>query len=211
MISMNPGEKFAAAQALVAESYHLLSRIMLAAERRLLDESFAAVGDTSVFLDASSGLERGTRWLPRHLSRAYVKGKKSNTAIGYCIHLGPYSEPTTLNFLEKSRLALPFVSLACLRNMQPEPLELDRRQLWDRLWDSGWWATYEDQVAGPLRTYTTSREISGFQATITGALTPLFPLEPIEAAADRIVQPLLLLYANDTTALMQSPHLFQPC
>ena len=39
---MNPGEKFAAAQALVAESYHLLSRIMLAAERRLLDESFAA-------------------------------------------------------------------------------------------------------------------------------------------------------------------------
>ena len=208
---MNPGERFAAAQALVADSYQMLSRVMLAAERRLLDEEFMAVGDTSVFLDASSGLERSSRWLPRHLSRAYVKGKKANNAIGYCIHLGPYSEPTTQNFLEKSQLVLPFISLACLRNMQPEPLDVDRRQLWDRLWDSGWWATYEDLVAGPLRTYTTSREISGFQATITGALTPLFPLEPIEAAANRIVQPLLLLYANDTTALMQSPHLFQPC
>ncbi len=208
---MNPGEKFAAAQALVADSYQLLSRIMLTVERRLHAEAFVAVGDAAVFLDASSGLERASRWLPKHLSRAYVKGKKSNTAIGYCIHLGPYSEPTTLSFLEKSRLVLPFISLACLRNMQPEPLEVDRRQLWDRLWDSGWWATYEDQVAGPLRTYTTFREISGFQATITGALTPLFPLEPCEATADRIVQPLLQLYANDTTALMQSRHLLPPC
>jgi hypothetical protein len=208
---MYTGENFASAQALVADSYQLLSRVMLTAERRLTSESFTAVGDTSVFLDASSGLERGSRWLPRHLSRAYIKGKNSNTAIGYCIHLGPYSEPTTQNFLEKSQLVLPFISLACLRNMQPEPLDVDRRQLWDRLWDSGWWATYEDLVTGPLRTYTTSREISGFQATITGALTPLFPLQPIEAAADRIVQPLLLLYANDTTALMQSRHLLPSC
>ena len=115
---MNPGERFAAAQALVADSYQMLSRVMLVAERRLLDEEFMAVGDTSVFLDASSGLERSSRWLPRHLSRAYVKGKKANTAIGYCIHLGPYSEPTTQNFLEKSQLVLPFISLACLRKQK---------------------------------------------------------------------------------------------
>ncbi len=207
---MNPGGYFAAAQALVADSYQQLSRIMLAVERRLLDESFVAIGDSSVFLDASSGLERGSRWLPRHLSRAYVKGKKTNIAIGYCVHLGPYSEPTTLNFLEKSQLVLPFISLACLRNMQPDPLEVDRRQLWDRLWDSGWWATYEDQVTGPLRTYNTSREISGFQATITGCLTTLFPLEPAEEAAERITRPLLLLYANDTPALLHSRHLLHP-
>ena len=207
---MNPGGYFAAAQALVADSYQQLSRIMLAVERRLLDESFVAIGDSSVFLDASSGLERGSRWLPRHLSRAYVKGKKTNIAIGYCVHLGPYSEPTTLSFLEKSQLVLPFISLACLRNMQPDPLEVDRRQLWDRLWDSGWWATYEDQVTGPLRTYNTSREISGFQATITGCLTTLFPLEPAEEAAKRIIRPLLLLYANDTPALLHSRHLLHP-
>ena len=42
MISMNPGEKFAAAQALVADAYQMLSRVMLAAERRLLDEEFMA-------------------------------------------------------------------------------------------------------------------------------------------------------------------------
>ena len=77
---MNPGGYFAAAQALVADSYQQLSRILLAVERCLIDESFVAIGDSSVFLDASSGLERGSRWLPRHLSRAYVKGKKTNIA-----------------------------------------------------------------------------------------------------------------------------------
>ena len=206
---MNPGGYFAAAQALVADSYQQLSRILLAVERCLIDESFVAIGDSSVFLDASSGLERGSRWLPRHLSRAYVKGKKTNIAIGYCVHLGPYSEPTTLSFLEKSRLVLPFISLACLRNMQPDPWEVDRRQLWDRLWDSGWWATYEDQVEGPLRTYTTTREISGFQAVITGALTTLCPLEPTDALVNRIVEPLLQLFANEKPALQQSPHLIK--
>lgn len=208
---MNSGKQFAAAQALVADSYQLLSRIMLAVEQRLVGESFVAVGDSSVFLDSSTSLERGSRWLPRHVSRAYVKGKKTNTAIGYCVHLGPYNEPTTLGFLEKSQLVLPFISLACLRNMQPAPLEVDRRQLWDRLWDSGWWATYEDQVSGPLRTYTTSREISGFQATITGALTQLYPLDPAEEAAERIVQPLMLLYNNETSLLLKSQHLLKPC
>ena len=207
MIGMNPLGNLAYAQAMVADSYQLLSRVMVAVEQRMQSESFTAVGDSSVFMDASTSLERGTRWLPKHLSRAYVKGKKPTSAVGYCIHLGPYAEPTTLGFLEKSHLTLPFISLACLRNMQPAPLEIDRRQLWDRLWDSGWWATYEDQVEGPLRTYTTTREISGFQATITGALTTLCPLEPTDALVNRIVEPLLQLFDNETLVLQKSPHL----
>jgi hypothetical protein len=206
---MNLQENLALAQAIAADAYQLLSRVMVAVEQRMQSESFTAVGDSSVFMDASTSLERGSRWLPKHLSRAYVKGKKPTSAVGYCIHLGPYTEPTTLGFLEKSHLTLPFISLACLRNMQPSPIEVDRRQLWDRLWDSGWWATYEDQVEGPLRTYTTTREISGFQAIITGALTTLCPLEPTDALVNRIVEPLLQLFADDKPSLQQSLHLIK--
>jgi hypothetical protein len=206
---MSPEESLAMAQAIVAESYQLLSRIMVAVEQRMHSEEFTAVGDSSVFMDSTTSLERGARWLPKHLSRAYVKGKKPTSAVGYCIHLGPYSEPTTLGFLEKSHLTLPFISLACLRNMQPAPLEIDRRQLWDRLWDSGWWATYEDQVDGPIRTYNTTREISGFQAVITGALAKLCPLEPTDAVVSRIVEPLLLLFDNKIAVLQQSSHLIK--
>lgn len=203
------GKNLAESQAMVAEFYQYLSRVMVALEQRMIEQSFAAVGDLTVFHDASSALDRGSRWLPRYLARAYVKGKKPSRAVGYCIHLGPYTEPTSLSFLEKSNLVLPFVSLACLRNMLPGPLEVEPRQIWDRLWDSGWWATYEDQVMGPLRSYTTTREISGFQATITGALLKLTPFEPIETALDRIVGPLLLLHEGDTEQLQKSPYLMQ--
>ena len=166
---METRDNLALLQATMADYFHDLSRIMVAVDQRLKQESFVAIGDSAVFQDISAALDRSSRWLPRYLARAYVKGKKANRAIGYCIHLGPYSDPTTVAYLSKSQLQLPFVSLACLREMQPGPLEIDRRQLWDRLWDSGWWATYEDQVSGPLRTYNTTKEISGFQAKIVGA------------------------------------------
>ena len=67
---MNPLGNLAHAQAMVADSYQLLSRVMVAVEQRMQSESFTAVGDSSVFMDASTSLERGTRWLPKHLSRA---------------------------------------------------------------------------------------------------------------------------------------------
>ena len=91
--------------------------------------------------------------------------------------------------------------------MRPGPLEVDRRQIWDRLWDSGWWATYEDQVTGPLRTYSTTKEISGFQAIITGALADFFPFNTPGDVAERIVTPLLLLFETRTDELLRSPHL----
>lgn len=205
--SLAQGKSVAESQAVVAEFYQYLSRMLVGLEQRMTEQAFVAIGDLTVFLDASSALDRGSRWLPRYLARAYVKGKKPSRAVGYCIHLGPYTEPTSLSFLEKSNLALPFVSLACLQNMQPGPLEVEPRQIWDRLWDSGWWATYEDHVIGPLRSYTTTREISGFQATITGALMKITPFEPIEAAIERIFGPLLLLHENATELLQKSPYL----
>jgi hypothetical protein len=203
------GKSLAESQANVAEFYQYLSRVMVAVEQRMIEQSFTAIGDSTVFLDASAALERGSRWLPRYLTRAYVKGKKPTRAMGYCIHLGPYTEPTSLSFLEKSNLVLPFVSLACLQNMLPGPLEVEPRQIWDRLWDSGWWATYEDHVSGPLRSYTTTREVSGFQATITGALLNFIPFEPIGTALDRIVGPLLLLHENANDLLQRSPYLMK--
>ena len=208
---METRDNLALLQATMADYFHDLSRIMVAVDQRLKQESFVAIGDSAVFQDISAALDRSSRWLPRYLARAYVKGKKANRAIGYCIHLGPYSDPTTVAYLSKSQLQLPFVSLACLRDMQPGPLEIDRRQLWDRLWDSGWWATYEDQVSGPLRTYNTTKEISGFQAKIVGALTDIFPLEDTAAIAQRIVAQLLLLYEdrdaelNETSYLLKRP------
>jgi len=200
-------ENLALLQATVTDFFHDLSRIMMVVDQRMHEEAFVAIGDSAVFQDVSAALDRSSRWLPKYLARAYVKGKKSNRAIGYCIHLGPYADPASVAYLDKSRLKLPFVSLACLKDMQPGPLEVDRRQIWDRLWDSGWWATYEDQVSGPLRTYNTTREISGFQATIVGALADLFPLEDTAAVAHRIVTPLLLLYEDRNAELSQSPHL----
>jgi hypothetical protein len=195
----------------MADFFHDLSRIMVAIDQQLREESFVAIGDSAVFQDVSAALDRSSRWLPKYLTRAYVKGKKPNRAIGYCIHLGPYSDPTTVAYLDKSRLKLPFVSLACLRDMHPGPLEVDRRLIWDRLWDSGWWATYEDHVSGPLRTYSTTKEISGFQATIAGALADLFPLEDTASVAQRVVTPLLLLYEDRNLEVGQlAPLLTRP-
>ena len=88
-------------------------------------------------------------------------------------------------------------------------MSISRASAWSWRPDSGWWATYEDQVEGPLRTYNTTHEISGFQAIITGALTTLCPLEPTDALVNRIVEPLLQLFANDKPALQQSPHLIK--
>lgn len=204
---MDTHEDLELMQAKVADFFRDVGRVISTVEQFLLQESFFAVGDSAVFQDVSAALDRSSRWLPRYLARAFVKGKKPTRTIGYCIHLGPYTDPATVAFLNKSRLALPFVSLACLRDMQPGPLEVDRRQIWDRLWDSGWWATYEDQVSGPLRTYTTTREVSGFQATIVGALTDLLPLQDPIAAASRISAPLLLLHENRDEELKNSPHL----
>ncbi len=204
---MDTRENLARLQATVAIFLHDLSRIMVAVDQRLREQSFVALGDSAVFQDVSAAIDRSSRWIPKYLARAYVKGKKPTRAIGYCIHLGPYTDPTTVAYLDKSRLELPFVSLACLKDMQPGPLEVERRQIWDRLWDSGWWATYEDQVTGSLRTYNTTREISGFQATITGALTDLFPLEDTNAVAERIATPLLCLFEDHYDDVRQSPHL----
>ena len=204
---MESRENLAMCQAKVADFFRELSRIMLAIEQRMRDESFVAVGDSAVFQDYSASLDRSSRWLPRYLARAYVKGKKPNRAIGYCLHLGPYSDPATVAYLNKSRLELPFVSMACLRDMQPGPLEVDRRQIWDRLWDSGWWATYEDQVSGPVRTYNTTKEISGFQATIAGALAEFFPLTTTADIAERIVSPLLMLHDDRDAELRNLPYL----
>jgi hypothetical protein len=86
-------------------------------------------------------------------------------------------------------------------------LEVDRRQIWDRLWDSGWWATYEDHVSGPLRVYHTTREISGFQATIAGALLDLFPMDTTTDVAQRIVTPLQMLHEGQDEELRQLPQL----
>ena len=172
---MDTRENLAQWQAAVVGFFRDLSRVLTIVEQKMRDASFVPVGDSAVFQDISTAFDRSARWLPRYLARAYVKGKKPNRAVGFCIHLGPYTDPATVAYLQKSRLDLPFVSLACLRDMQPGPLEVDRRQIWDRLWDSGWWATYEDQVSGPLRIYHTTREISGFQATIAGTLLDLFP------------------------------------
>ncbi len=204
---MDTRENLALLQTNVADFFHDLSRIMVSVDQRLREQSFVAVGDPAVFQDVSAALDRSSRWIPKYLARAYVKGKKPSRAIGYCIHLGPYTDPTTVAYLDKSRLALPFVSIACLKDMQPGPLEVDRRQIWDRLWDSGWWATYEDQVTGPLRSYNTTKEISGFQATIIGALADLFPLNDTASVTERIVTPLLLLFEDRNEELRQSPHL----
>lgn len=204
---MDTRENLARLQATVANFLHNLSRIMVAVDQRLCEQSFVALGDSAVFQDVSAAIDRSSRWIPRYLARAYVKGKKPTRAIGYCIHLGPYTDPATIAYLDKSRLQLPFVSLACLKDMQPGPLEVERRQIWDRLWDSGWWATYEDQVTGSLRTYNTTREISGFQAIITGALTDLFPLEDTNSVAERIVTPLLCLFEDRYDDVRHSPHL----
>ena len=204
---MDTRENLALLQTNVADFFHDLSRIMVSVDQRLREQSFVAVGDPAVFQDVSAALDRSSRWIPKYLARAYVKGKKPSRAIGYCIHLGPYTDPTTVAYLDKSRLALPFVSIACLKDMQPGPLEMDRRQIWDRLWDSGWWATYEDQVTGPLRSYSTTKEISGFQATIIGALADLFPLNDTASVTERIVTPLLLLFEDRNEELRQSPHL----
>ena len=204
---MDTRENLALLQTNVADFFHDLSRIMVSVDQRLREQSFVAVGDPAVFQDVSAALDRSSRWIPKYLARAYVKGKKPSRAIGYCIHLGPYTDPTTVAYLDKSRLALPFVSIACLKDMQPGPLDVDRRQIWDRLWDSGWWATYEDQVTGPLRSYSTTKEISGFQATIIGALADLFPLNDTASVTERIVTPLLLLFEDRNEELRQSPHL----
>jgi hypothetical protein len=204
---MDTRENLALLQTNVADFFHDLSRIMVSVDQRLREQSFVAIGDPAVFQDVSAALDRSSRWIPKYLARAYVKGKKPTRAIGYCIHLGPYTDPTTVAYLDKSRLALPFVSIACLKDMQPGPLEVDRRQIWDRLWDSGWWATYEDQVTGPLRSYSTTKEISGFQATIIGALTDPFPLNDTASVTERIVTPLLLLFEDRNEELRQSPHL----
>ena len=201
---MDTRENLAVLLATMDEFFHDLSRIIVAVDQRLRENSFVAIGDTAVFQDVSAAFDRSSRWFPKYLARAYVKGKKPNRAIGYCIHLGPYSDPTTVAYLDKSKLELPFVSLACLRDMQPGPLEVDRRQIWDRLWDSGWWATYEDHVSGSLRTYNTTRAISGFQATIVGTLAELFPLEDTTVVTQRIVTPLRLLYEDRNAELNPS-------
>lgn len=206
---MEAREQLAKLQSTVADFFHALSRIMITVDEKLRADSFSPIGDSAVFQDVSAAFDRSSRWLPRYLARAYVRGRKSNRAVGYCIHLGPYTDPATLTYLDKSRLELPFVSLACLRDMQPGPLEVERRQIWDRLWDSGWWATYEDQVSGPLRTYHTTKDISGFQAKIVGALADPFPLEQTSAVAQRIATPLLLLYEDRDAELSQSPDLLK--
>ncbi|NMC32134.1 MAG: hypothetical protein GYA36_06705 [Veillonellaceae bacterium] len=204
---MDTRENLALWQAAVVGFFRDLSRVLTVVEQKMRDASFAPVGDSAVFQDISTAFDRSARWLPRYLARAYVKGKKPNRAVGFCIHLGPYTDPATVAYLQKSRLALPFVSLACLRDMQPGPLEVDRRQIWDRLWDSGWWATYEDHVSGPLRVYHTTREISGFQATIAGALLDLFPMDTTTDVAQRIVTPLQMLHEGQDEELRQLPQL----
>ena len=204
---MDTRENLAQWQAAVVGFFRDLSRVLTIVEQKMRDASFVPVGDSAVFQDISTAFDRSARWLPRSLARAYVKGKKPNRAVGFCIHLGPYTDPATVAYLQKSRLDLPFVSLACLRDMQPGPLEVDRRQIWDRLWDSGWWATYEDQVSGPLRIYHTTREISGFQATIAGTLLDLFPLDNPTDVAQRIVSPLILLHEGQDVELQQLPQL----
>jgi hypothetical protein len=55
-----------------------------------------------------------------------------------------------------------------------------------------------------LRTYNTTKEISGFQGTIIGALTDLFPLADTATVASRIATPLLLLYEDHEAELSQS-------
>ena len=200
-------ENLSQTQTTVADLFHDLSRIMIDVEQRLREHAFTAVGDSAVFQDVSAAFDRSSRWFPKYLARAYVNNKTPNRTIGYCIHLGLYSDPATATYLDKSRLELPFISLACLKDMRPGPLEVDRRQIWDRLWDSGWWATYEDQVTGPLRTYSTTKEISGFQAIITGALVDFFPFNTPGDVAERIVTPLLLLFETRTDELLRSPHL----
>lgn len=204
---MEPMKSIAEAQCTVTTFFQDVSRIMVSVEQQMLENSFAPVGDSSVFQDVSQAFDRGLRWIPSYVARAYVKGKKPTEAVGYCIHFGPYSDPACTAFLDKSSLSLPFVSLACLRGMKPGPLELDRRQIWDRLWDSGWWATYEDQVNGKLRIYTTTKEISGFQAKILGALTELSPLGNTAALVERITTPLLNLYDNKDKNLLKLPYL----
>jgi hypothetical protein len=204
---MEPMKSIAEAQCTVTKFFQDISRVMESVEQQMLDNSFAPVGNAAVFQDVSQAFDRGLRWTPSYVARAYVKGKKPTKAVGYCIHFGPYSDPACAAFLEKSKLSLPFVSLACLRGMQPGPLEIDRRQIWDRLWDSGRWATYEDQVNGPLRIYTTTKEISGFQAKILGALTELSHLESTDAAVERITTPLLTLYDNKDKDLLHLTYL----
>ena len=204
---MEAMKSIATAQATVTTFFQYVSSIMIAIEQQMLDKSFAPIGDSSVFQDISQAFDRGSRWIPSYVARAYVKGKKPTEAVGYCIHFGPYNDPACAAFLDKSNLSLPFVSLSCLREMQPGPLELDRRQIWDRLWDSGWWATYEDQINGPLRIYTTTKEISGFQAKIFGALTELPALEDASAIAMRITIPLLHLYDKNDNDLLNLPYL----
>ena len=200
-------ESIAEAQITVAGFFQEVSHIIASVEEKLLANSFEPVGDSDVFQDVSQSFDFGSRWIPRYVARAYIKGKRPAEAIGYCIHFGPYTDPAGLSFLEKSNLSLPFISLACLKNMQPGPLELNRRQIWDRIWDSGWWATYEDQVKGPLRIYTTTKSISGFQATVAGALARLLPLEDKTAVAEKIATTLVFLHENNESELLKLPYL----
>lgn len=184
-----------------------ISHLMTLVDRNMVRDAFMPLGDSSVFWDVSSVFDRGSHWLPNYAARAYTKGRKTDKAVGYCIHFGPYTEPGSVAYLKKSNLSLPFVSIARLAEMTPGPFEVDRNQIWDRLWDSGWCAETEDRVEGNLRYYRTTKDISGFQAAIAGGLINLSSETILEEAARNITETLFQLHAEHDEPLFSASYL----
>lgn len=184
-----------------------ISQMMTWVDRIMIRDQFTPLGDSSVFWDVSSVFDRGSHWLPNYAARAYTKGRKTDKVVGYCIHFGPYTEPGSVAYLKKSNLSLPFVSIARLADMIPGPFEVDRNQIWDRLWDSGWCAETEDRVEGNLRYYRTTKDISGFQASIAGGLINLSVDTELEETARNITETLFQLHAGHDEQIFAAPYL----
>lgn len=205
---MKSKEQFISAMEVVDSHFRDISQLMAAVDHVLIRDQFQAIGDASVFWDVSSVFDRGGRWLPNFAARAYTKGKKPDKAVGFCVHFGPYDEPSPAAYLKKSKLTLPFISIACLRDMKPGPLEIDRRQIWDRIWDSGWCAESEDRVEGSLRVYRTTKDISGFQAVIVGCLIDLAPDFYIETVTGQLAEALTMLHEGQDATLAAVDYLW---
>ena len=119
--------------------YRDIGSVAQAIEQQVTANGYKAYGDAGLTWENSTAYYGSENWLNRWFARVYFKqrkGEHTKRIVGYCIHLGGYSEEN-VELLQEHSLPLPLITISAM-NLEKDVSECYRPHLYDILWRAGW-------------------------------------------------------------------------
>lgn len=123
----------------VVAIYRDVGNVAQAIEQQVIANGYKAYGDAALTWENSTAYYGCESWLNRWFARVYfkqIKGEHNHRAVGYCIHLGGYSEEN-VNLMQAYGLKLPLITMSAME-LETEVSKCYRLHLYDILWQAGW-------------------------------------------------------------------------